>query len=287
MAKRKAISKKIRFEIFKRDKFTCKWCGRSPVQDEVILEVDHITPVKLGGNNHMLNLVTSCFDCNRGKAANKIDDNKVVAQQKKQLDLEQDKKEQLELIFKWHKECQGIDDEKNKRVFEYVDNLLITRSINSTGQASLMKLTKKFKLEDVLKAIDLSSEKYFRYDQENQLTKDSASEFLNKIGGILYNMNRSEVEQKSSYIKGICRNRFSSHFSVQVASIILKHYTVALDEAGWSEDRIVADLEDEVIPLSIEAKSWTYWKNQMERWIFDIKGWNIKESNEELIAEQI
>ena len=100
-------------------------------------------------------------------------------------------------------------------------------------------------------------------------------------------MNRSEVEQKSSYIKGICRNRFSSHFSVQVASIILKHYTVALDEAGWSKDRIVADLEDEVIPLSIEAKSWTYWKNQMERWIFDIKGWNIKESNEELIAEQI
>ena len=100
MAKRKAISKKIRFEIFKRDKFTCKWCGRSPVQDEVILEVDHITPVKLGGNNHMLNLVTSCFDCNRGKAANKIDDNKVVAQQKKQLDLEQDKKENKRIAIR-------------------------------------------------------------------------------------------------------------------------------------------------------------------------------------------
>ena len=113
MAKRKALSKKIRFEVFKRDKFTCNYCGRSPVIDDVVLEVDHIVPVKEGGNNHMLNLLTSCFDCNRGKAANKIDDNKVVAQQKKQLDLEQDKKEQMELVFQWHKDCQGIDDEKN------------------------------------------------------------------------------------------------------------------------------------------------------------------------------
>ena len=150
MAKRKAISKKVRFEVFKRDKFTCNYCGRSPVQDEVILEVDHITPVELGGNKHMLNLVTSCFDCKRGKEANKIDDKKVVAKQKKQIDIEKDKKEQQELIVKWHKECQGIDDEKNKRVFEYVDDLLITRSINSTGQSVLMNLTKKFKLYDVL-----------------------------------------------------------------------------------------------------------------------------------------
>ena len=29
MGKRKAISKKMRFEVFKRDKFTCQYCGRS------------------------------------------------------------------------------------------------------------------------------------------------------------------------------------------------------------------------------------------------------------------
>jgi hypothetical protein len=287
MAKRKALSKKIRFEVFKRDKFTCNYCGRSPVIDDVVLEVDHIVPVKEGGNNHMLNLLTSCFDCNRGKAANKIDDNKVVAQQKKQLDLEQDKKEQMELVFQWHKDCQGIDDEKNKRVFEYVNNLLITRSINATGEANLIKLTKKFQLKDVLKAIDISADTYFRYDEDHNLTMESASLFIDKIGGILFNMNRSAIENKSSYIKGICRNRFSSYFSEQISSIILKQYTVALDQAGWSEERILADLEDEVIPLSKEAKSWALWKQQMERWIFDIKGWNPQEPDEELIAEEL
>ena len=48
-----------------------------------------------------------------------------------------------------------------------------------------------------------------------------------------------------------------------------------------------AELEDEVIPLSKEAKSWALWKQQMERWVFDIKGWNPKEPDEELIAEEL
>jgi 5-methylcytosine-specific restriction endonuclease McrA len=43
MNKRKSISKKIRFEVFKRDSFTCQYCGsKSP---DVTLVIDHIMPV--------------------------------------------------------------------------------------------------------------------------------------------------------------------------------------------------------------------------------------------------
>lgn len=66
-AKRKAISKKTRFEVFKRDEFTCTYCGQKP--PAVVLEVDHIVPVAKGGKNGMDNLITACFDCNRGKGA--------------------------------------------------------------------------------------------------------------------------------------------------------------------------------------------------------------------------
>lgn len=62
---RKPISKKLRFDIFKRDNFQCVYCGKTP--PEVTLEVDHIEPVSKGGDNDINNLVTSCFDCNRGK----------------------------------------------------------------------------------------------------------------------------------------------------------------------------------------------------------------------------
>lgn len=67
MAKRKSISKKLRFEVFKRDSFTCVYCGCTP--PGVVLEIDHIDPVSRGGGNNIENLVTSCFSCNRGKSA--------------------------------------------------------------------------------------------------------------------------------------------------------------------------------------------------------------------------
>jgi hypothetical protein len=71
-ANRKPISKKVRFEIFKRDSFTCQYCGSHP--PSVILEPDHIHPISAGGDNSMDNLITACFDCNRGKAARPLTD---------------------------------------------------------------------------------------------------------------------------------------------------------------------------------------------------------------------
>lgn len=61
-----AVSKRTRFEVIKRDKFTCRYCGRK--SPEIILEVDHITPVCEGGSDDPINLATSCWECNRGKA---------------------------------------------------------------------------------------------------------------------------------------------------------------------------------------------------------------------------
>lgn len=64
---RKPVSKKMRFDVFKRDSFTCQYCGSNP--PAVVLEIDHIHPVSKGGRNLVDNLITACFDCNRGKAA--------------------------------------------------------------------------------------------------------------------------------------------------------------------------------------------------------------------------
>ena len=69
--KRKSLGKKARFEVFKRDHFTCQYCGATP--PSVVLECDHIVPVAAGGGNEIDNLVTSCADCNRGKAARSLD----------------------------------------------------------------------------------------------------------------------------------------------------------------------------------------------------------------------
>lgn len=60
------ISPTLRFAVFRRDAFKCSYCGRrSP---DVVLHVDHIIPVAKGGPDDVMNLVTACVDCNRGKA---------------------------------------------------------------------------------------------------------------------------------------------------------------------------------------------------------------------------
>lgn len=58
----------LRFKVFTRDKFTCRYCGRSPLEDiEVKLHCDHIVPSSKGGTDELENLVTSCKECNLGK----------------------------------------------------------------------------------------------------------------------------------------------------------------------------------------------------------------------------
>ncbi len=66
-AKRVGLSKKVRFEVFKRDSFTCQYCGAHP--PATILHVDHIRPVAEGGTNEIDNLITACQPCNSGKGA--------------------------------------------------------------------------------------------------------------------------------------------------------------------------------------------------------------------------
>ena len=67
MSKRTPLSKSLRFEVFKRDGFTCQYCGAKP--PHVTLEADHIIPRSGGGTDGLDNLITSCFSCNRGKGA--------------------------------------------------------------------------------------------------------------------------------------------------------------------------------------------------------------------------
>lgn len=70
------VSKSLRFEILRRDQFTCRYCGsKAP---DVQLHVDHVVPTSLGGTDQPENLVTACADCNSGKANRSLDDDTVT-----------------------------------------------------------------------------------------------------------------------------------------------------------------------------------------------------------------
>lgn len=62
-----SVSKRLRFEIFRRDNHACRYCGATA--SDTPLTIDHVMPTALGGTNDPSNLVTACQDCNAGKTS--------------------------------------------------------------------------------------------------------------------------------------------------------------------------------------------------------------------------
>ena len=71
----------LRWEILKRDNFTCQYCGQMAPQ--VVLHIDHKTAKFNGGNDDKDNLVACCSACNIGKSTTPltlIDNDPVISE---------------------------------------------------------------------------------------------------------------------------------------------------------------------------------------------------------------
>ena len=190
MAERKSLSKKIRFEVFKRDHFTCQYCGR--MAPDVILEVDHMHPVAEGGDDDIINLITSCRDCNRGKGRTPLSKNDSLKKSQAQmLDLAE-RTEQAQMMIDWKTEMLSI----REREAESINDLLISisgRHLSDSGFRTIKKLLKSFGFPLVWEAVEIAIEKYFKdYGTERERTKSMEFAF-SKIGGICYNKQKGSV----------------------------------------------------------------------------------------------
>lgn len=180
MAKRKQLSKKTRFEVFKRDAFKCQYCGRSA--PDVILEVDHIVPVADGGKNDMINLITSCVECNRGKGARNLTDMTVIEKQKKQLDDLNAIREQSEMLIEWKRELMQIEETQVDAIEACI--IAITGvGLSQTGRKNTRLYIKRFGFAEVYEATEIAFNRY--KDWENA---------FGKIGGICYNRRKQRGE---------------------------------------------------------------------------------------------
>ncbi|MFZ6771143.1 HNH endonuclease [Undibacterium sp. SXout7W] len=67
---RALMTSNLREKIKNRDNFTCKICNLSVAEEKnLLLEIDHITPLAKGGMTSEENLQTLCWRCNRSKGA--------------------------------------------------------------------------------------------------------------------------------------------------------------------------------------------------------------------------
>ena len=244
MAKRKNLSKSVRFEVFKRDSFTCQYCGKSA--PDVVLEVDHIIPVSKGGDNDISNLITACFDCNRGKSDRKLNDNQTLKLQKEELDKLNKRREQLELMAQWRMELLNLHNEEANKIIEIINAEIGTNfSLTKTGIEKMKSYIEKYGFNEVLECSLISFKQY-----------DSEVAF-NKIVPIIKNRARQKDDpniKEIYYIRGIARNRFSYFDDKRGFLIIKKLYDMGVDL-------------EEIKEITLNAENWTQWNRELNEYL--------------------
>jgi hypothetical protein len=154
-SKRKSLSKKIRFEVFKRDGFICQYCGAHP--PHAVLEVDHIHSVAAGGLNEMDNLVTACFDCNRGKSDRSLSDVPISLQEKAAEVIEREaqiKGYQAALSQKKHR-----IEEEGERVREVYERFNDGYTLNEKSMVTVRMFVERLGVHVVCDAMELAHAK--------------------------------------------------------------------------------------------------------------------------------
>lgn len=246
---RKNISNKLRFEVFKRDNFTCQYCGKKA--PDIVLNVDHIDPVSKGGTNDLFNLITSCFECNNGKRDIKLDDNTELTKQHAELELLNERKKQLEQMMEWKNELQNFEEDKLNMLSDYIGNSL-TCEVSEHGDLLLKKWLKKYSFQDLLNATDKASQMYSHLP---------SNEIFNKIERIaFYEKNPvPEYLKKTSYIRGVFKNRgirYKNHELKEIMSLwndYFEDFEEPIDYSKQAED--YDDFESEMIYQIDKAKS--------------------------------
>lgn len=254
---RQAISKSLRFEVFKRDNFTCQYCGgQAP---EVVLHVDHINPVAGGGDNDILNLITSCEPCNLGKGARKLDDNSVIQKQRAQLEDLNQRREQLEMMLEWRDSLASLDDELIDR-FDQAFQARTNRFLNEYGRSEVKKWLKKYQITELLDALDDALDSYYKGGSEDEEENGRLSSKAFAMTPRILASQKANADKPWMkdlfYIRAIARNRLS-YFKDDQALVLLKR--------AFGAGIHLEDLKD----LAKTARNWTQWKNTMWDWIED------------------
>ncbi len=145
-----SISKKIRFEVFKRDGFTCQYCGNAP--PKVTLEIDHINPKSEGGADTINNFLTACFDCNRGKR--NIPLTKIPGGLRENLEILKEKELQLseynKFIAKIEKRIQKEIEEISSIYHEYFSEYVLSESFKNTSIKQFLKYLPKSIIKEAM-----------------------------------------------------------------------------------------------------------------------------------------
>ena len=253
---RQYISKKLRFEVFKRDAFTCQYCGqRAP---DVVLQCDHVNPVAAGGSSDILNLATSCVACNAGKGARSLSDKAALTKQLDQLEELQARREQIEMLIAWREELTKLNDDVVDKLEErWVKLIEGAAALTPTGRDTLRKLVKRHGVELVLEAMEGACKSYLCRDADHVPELDSINRAFNRIGSVANVLRRSKDKpylRQLFYIRGILRKRLDYVHDLEALRLMERCAELDID-IDWLTD------------FAKSVRSWSQFRATLEGFI--------------------
>lgn len=251
---RQPIPKSMRFEIFKRDKFTCQYCGKK--SPDVVLHVDHIHPVSKGGTNDLLNLITSCIDCNLGKSDRTLADTSIIDRKRTQMEELQERRDQIEMMMEWQRGLVELDQYLIEQVAKFWAELVEPYLLTEQGLKSLKKLLKQNSADEIMEAMRIATQQYLQYDND-QLTQESVSYAWSKIGGIckIKKIEKSKPYMRELfYIRGILRKRLN---------YLNEKMCLNLLEESHQHGASLEKLKEH----ACNVRNWTQWRQDIEAFI--------------------
>lgn len=256
--KRKSLSKRVRFEVLKRDKFTCQYCGaKAP---DVLLEVDHIHPVAKDGDNDILNLIAACASCNSGKSDKTLSDSSALQKKHGQMSDLQERKEQIEMMAAWQSSLIDLEAEQLACAHETIQRLMPGRVLSEASLVELRKHLKKYGMDVVLSQ--------FRASFGQHVVASTSDKYVESIGrAVVHAMSalkwkaqneRDPVGAKARYVRAIVRNRCA-----YVNERFAFNYVANALDAG-------ADYED-LLEMAKRTTSWNCWENDIVDLITELR----------------
>jgi hypothetical protein len=258
---RQQIKTSVRFEVFKRDSFTCQYCGaKSP---DVILEVDHIKPVAGGGTNDILNLVTACRQCNAGKKDRLLSDDAAVKKARAQADELEERRRQLEMIAEWHRGLINTDHEAvvmlERLWLDAVEETDESVCLTDKAKETLRTAMRRYGFELVCQAISQVTTALRKVPKQDRSLEDRNQAFwsIPSRCTVLKADRDNPGIGRLFYIRGILRKR-CAYMSENACIALLKEAWSCEIEVDWMES------------IAKQATSWSWFRDLVSEQICQV-----------------
>ncbi len=149
-----------------------------------------------------------------------------------------------------------------KRVIELINKSIVPYEITSNYENMVSEWCKNYDLKLIKEGIEIGKKQYLVYDKD-EVIKESAIEFLDKLGGIFYNLSKNPIDKKIDHILNTLQYVFSSSDRKKTKEVLTIFANELQNVYNKSEEEILCILQEEKSKMG-DYTEWETWIEQFE-----------------------